>query len=90
MAVTESGEALALLAESTLSAANPEATREQRDLEIMALRMYGTTRVQKAKHEAAAFWLERPVPHRWFGMDVPGTRRGCNNAATFRPRAGQG
>src|SRR5271156_4363433 len=114
-------EGLALIAESALSAVNSEATKEQRDLEALAIRLYETPLVQQAKHEAAAYWLNKPVPvspealstlddavadfafhcvleaansdanypkvlrvecepHVWFGMNVPGSRRGGNNA----------
>lgn len=121
MPSSQHAERLALLKASQLSAANTEATREQRDLEALAIRLYQTPEVKKAKHETGAFWMERKIrpsaealqsfdagvddfafhcvleaansdtdrpkvlrvecePHRWFGMDVPGSRRGGNNA----------
>ena len=121
MTSSQHAERLALLAASRLSATNTEATREQRDIEALSLRLYQTVAVQKAKHETAIYWLNKKTgtsaeametfaagvddfafhcvleaansdtnypkvlrvecePHRWFGMDVPGSRRGGNNA----------
>ncbi len=112
---------LALLAASSLSSGNPLATKEQRDVEALAIRLYQTPQVQKARHEVARMWLDKPrlvspealatfeggvadyvfcavlnaansdanypkvvlaqcEPHSWFGMNVPGSRRGGNNA----------
>lgn len=62
MSSTEHSERLDLLSSSSLSAVNTEATREQRDLEALAIRLFQTAPVQKAKHETAVFWLDRDVP----------------------------
>src|SRR5438552_985169 len=60
MSSNKHSEGLALIASSSLSSTNPEATKEQRDLEALALRLYSTAEVQKAKHETAAYWLNKP------------------------------
>lgn len=113
---------IALLAAGALSAENPLATADQRDLESLAIRIFQTPDLAAAHERTAQLWRSRFTfepseeamssfdgavaefvfhcalnaansdagrprvlkvegePHRWFGMDVPGARRGGNNA----------
>lgn len=115
-------EDLALLQAGALSAENPLATADQRDLEWLAISIFRTPALAAARASTALLWLSRcgfrpseeamasfdeavaefvfhcalnaansdagrprvlkveGEPHRWFGMDVPGARRGGNNA----------
>ena len=111
-----------LLRQGALSADNPLATADQRDLEALALRIYHTPELAAARARVRLRWLEKMThvpsteamqsfdsaadefvfhsvlnaansdagrprvlkvqgePHNWFGMQVPGARRGGNNA----------
>ena len=121
MSTDNHSDGLAALMASALSSANPLATREQIEVEELAIRLFKTPQVQKARHEVARMWLDKPrrlsheslesfdsgvaeyvfcavlnaansdpnrpksvltqcEPHTWFGLGVPGSRRGGNNA----------
>src|SRR3954452_21192720 len=121
MSTHKDSSGIAALNASALSAVNPLATREQIEVETLAIRLFQTPQVQKAKHDVARMWLDKPrkvspealatfdagvadytfcavlnaansdpnrpkavlaqcEPHTWFGLNVPGSRRGGNNA----------
>jgi hypothetical protein len=116
-------EDLALLRQAALVEDNPLATKDQRELEALAIALYETPELAAARARTALLWISRfgerrpsgeamrsfdaavaefvfhcclnaansdagrprvlkveGEPHHWFGMDVPGARRGGNNA----------